>query len=468
MAYSIDRMPERISIGRETETGVTDVMIDCGAWIRKWPGMALHAIYTPDGGAPYILQTETDGSVLVWHVTDADTATPGTGRMEIVGEMDGRRKVSAMVKVYVAARMGGTVGEPPNAANPWADRVVEAAERITGMKVQAETLAAGSSATAAWDGEHGLLTIGLPKGEQGPKGEKGEKGPQGDKGEPGKDAVVDTTLTQSGQAADAKVTGDTLALKLTEPSTGLAVGKYFRIAAIDESGHAVLEAVDLPIANDKHAGMVQVSDYDGWYMYGNRLQARTIDSANFASTNNTAIIGKGTLNSILSTPSVMPPLTAEEQAAARKRMGLPGDYELIEEIICDGTAEAYTRNVDPSGNAYDFESVYIEIEIQAGNTYTTVFIRANDESGKFVLYDGLNAGKKNYTSYICSCCYADRGYYRGWSISQNIATSNVGGAQTVRSNRPVPIVSPIKKVYVNTNSGTFFAGDKIRIYGVIA
>ena len=190
MAYSIERLPERISIGRETETGVTDVMIDCGAWVSKWPGMTLHAIHTPEGGAPYILQTETVGSVLVWHVTDADTAKPGTGRMEIVGEMDGRRKVSATVKVSVAARMSGTVGEPPEAAKPWADRVVEAAERITGMKAQAETLDAGSSATAAWDGEQGLLTIGVPKGKD------------------GKDAVVDTTLTQSGQAADAKATGD--------------------------------------------------------------------------------------------------------------------------------------------------------------------------------------------------------------------------------------------------------------------
>ena len=182
MAYSIDRMPERISIGRETETGVTDVMIDCGAWVSKWPGMTLHAIHTPEGGSPYILQTETDGSVLVWHVTDADTATPGTGLVEIVGDTDGRRKVSATVKVYVAARMSGTVGEPPEAAKPWVESVIGAADRITGMKAQAETLAAGSGATAAWDGEQGLLTIGVPKGEQGPKGEKGEKGPQGEKG----------------------------------------------------------------------------------------------------------------------------------------------------------------------------------------------------------------------------------------------------------------------------------------------
>lgn len=62
----------------------------------------------------------------------------------------------------------------------------------------------------------------------------------------GKDAVVDDTLTQAGQAADAEATGDALAGKLTEPA-GIAVGKYFRVAAIDEAGHAVLEAVDAPV-----------------------------------------------------------------------------------------------------------------------------------------------------------------------------------------------------------------------------
>ena len=303
MAYSIDRMPERISIGRETETGVTDVMIDCGAWVMKWPGMALHAIHTPEGGAPYILQTETDGGVLVWHVTDADTATPGTGLVEIVGEMDGRRKVSAMVKVSVAARMGGAVGHPPEAAQPWVDRVVEASERITGMQAQAKTLDAGSGATAEWNGEQGLLTIGVPKGEkgekgdtgpQGPKGDKGDtgeqgpngvQGPQGEKGADGKDAVVDATLTQSGQAADAKVTGD-------------AIGQ-----------------LKDDLANKLPKSPV---NWESW--------------------------------------------TAEEQAAARERIGIPGDYELIDTItieedsVLDFTFPYPCKNVLIMGKASKFAS----------------------------------------------------------------------------------------------------------------
>ena len=43
-------------------------------------------------------------------------------------------------------------------------------------------------------------------------GAQGEKGDKGDKGDPGDGAVeLDTTLTQSGKAADAKATGDALA-----------------------------------------------------------------------------------------------------------------------------------------------------------------------------------------------------------------------------------------------------------------
>ena len=50
-----------------------------------------------------------------------------------------------------------------------------------------------------------------PQGPQGPKGEKGDKGDRGAKGEPGKDAVIDATLTQEGEAADAAATGKRLA-----------------------------------------------------------------------------------------------------------------------------------------------------------------------------------------------------------------------------------------------------------------
>lgn len=50
-----------------------------------------------------------------------------------------------------------------------------------------------------------------PQGTEGTVGPQGPQGPQGAKGEPGKDAVIDATLTQEGEAADAAATGKRLA-----------------------------------------------------------------------------------------------------------------------------------------------------------------------------------------------------------------------------------------------------------------
>lgn len=192
MGYCIDHLPSRLSIGRETETGVTDIRIDCTDWLEKWPGMAISAMYRPPEGEPYIVLAEMIGNSLVWHVSDADTAAPGTGRLELTGIAEGKRKLSALVDVQVARRLPGTAGDAPDPAKPWVDSVREAAERITGMQVATETLEPGSDATAQWDGEAGVLTLGIPSG-VGPKGDKGDPGPvgpQGPKGDTGETGPV--------------------------------------------------------------------------------------------------------------------------------------------------------------------------------------------------------------------------------------------------------------------------------------
>lgn len=49
-----------------------------------------------------------------------------------------------------------------------------------------------------------------PQGKQGPQGIQGERGPQGEKGDTGPAVALDTTLSLSGKAADAKATGDAI------------------------------------------------------------------------------------------------------------------------------------------------------------------------------------------------------------------------------------------------------------------
>ena len=104
-----------------------------------------------------------------------------------------------------------------------------------------------------------------PRGEQGPQGEKGEKGEKGDTGEagpagadgkdgaPGKDATVDATLSQSGKAADAKVTGNALATKAVIDDTTVGTDAWsskhlvdMLCPPLDETGNPV---VCYPVGN---------------------------------------------------------------------------------------------------------------------------------------------------------------------------------------------------------------------------
>lgn len=71
-----------------------------------------------------------------------------------------------------------------------ANAAEEAVDSYDAMTAEAETLEAGSQATASIDhsGDHPVLTVGIPVGEtgpQGPQGIQGERGPQGIQGEQG-------------------------------------------------------------------------------------------------------------------------------------------------------------------------------------------------------------------------------------------------------------------------------------------
>lgn len=89
--------------------------------------------------------------------------------------------------------------------------------------------------------------------------------------------------------------------KMTEPSGGLAVGKYFRIASIDDAGHPVLEAVDLPIASFSAEGVVRTwNDKLGTGVYNNLYISTTSKTiAQYLSMYDAGFVGKGTLENLL-------------------------------------------------------------------------------------------------------------------------------------------------------------------------
>ena len=81
-------------------------------------------------------------------------------------------------------------------------------------------------------GHASALALG-EKGEKGDTGEAGPAGADGKDGAPGKDATVDATLSQSGKAADAKVTGDELARKAVIDDTAVGTDAWSSKHIID-------------------------------------------------------------------------------------------------------------------------------------------------------------------------------------------------------------------------------------------
>lgn len=448
MDYTIDTLPSRLTLGRQTETGVNDIRIDMSEWLRQWPGLAISIWPTrPGEKAAYPADTYMDGNAIIWRVNNADTAIAGSGTVQIMGVADGQKKLSKIMTTYIANTTTGVTTGPPAAAQPWADSVAvsaasaqEAAQRaedaageIKGLSAAAQTLDAGAEATAEY--ADGVLTLGIPRGPQGvpgpqgeqgiqgvpgPKGDKGDTGAAGPQGKPGRDGADAEVTAGSIRAALGYEPADAAVVdtKLTEPAEGLAVGKYFRVATIDESGHAVLEAVDAP------------------------------------------------KEGLATTPTGWPTWTADEQAAARERMGIPGDYELIEEITLEEDVKSITRATEPDGKAYNFKSILFEMEVPSGVVHSNTFWFIKNGSA-ILCYPNRPIVSKNYVSYFQ--CGAERrnGFLIGWNNNLNTKSGKDGGT-TLRS-KCIALLTDLLITNIEIRAGdTFVSGEKFRIYGVRA
>lgn len=155
---------------------------------------------------------------------------------------------------------------------------------------------------------------------------------------------IDDTLKVKGKAADAAATGkavEELKGDLSDLApAGASVGQLFRVAAISEDGKYTIEPVDMldvqvngesvvadgvatiPIANGDIMGLVRPSLSFGLNVVNGNVYAARDDSSSFWYRPDEYFVGKYTLANVLKKPSLMPALTAEEQAAARERIGI--------------------------------------------------------------------------------------------------------------------------------------------------
>lgn len=158
---------------------------------------------------------------------------------------------------------------------------------------------------------------------------------------------------------------------------GAAVGQLFRVAAISEDGKYTMEPVDMldvqingssivqdgvaviPLSDSSRYGVAKI----GSGLYASNGYVSTNVAAEFEISSRRARRTIETNNLDIAVKAAMcdgkgAAWTAEEQAAARERIGIPGDYELIESFTMT-EAGIFDRNTEPDGTPYNFRKLLV-------------------------------------------------------------------------------------------------------------
>ena len=182
------------------------------------------------------------------------------------------------------------------------------------------------------------------------------------------------------------------------------------------------------------------------------------------------------INKLPKSPVNWEPWTVEEQAAAREKIGILGDYELIDDITTDEDVVSVIRNVTNSGDAYNFSAVALIINVP-GTPDKSGTVRVDlyyDKFNYIALVYGIagigNTGKRTIVIWkkLSDCLYI---YGGGNENTQNQVTPSRGFNLQDKMYEGAPYTGQTcTKIRVCPQGGTVMlpAGTNIKIYGVKA
>lgn len=278
-----------------------------------------------------------------------------------------------------------------------------------------------------------------PQGPQGEPGPKGDPGPQGAPGAPGSDA----------QATDVRIAGKSIT------ADGVA---------------------DIPVANGSTIGVVMTDNENGGFSTGlitvnNRLYLK--NAAPIEITNRTSRVPILANNMDYAVKAAMcdgkgAAWTDAEKLAARERLGLGGDFELIESYVMTQEAR-FSRAVTPSGKNYAFKKLFVIAynEVTSIPAWKTILPSLDGRSEPRVTIDGLTMATYMYTLAISA-----KGYNAIYfDVSRGIFDMSVEVFNTEAYSAQYPTRKTIPKKFnavtgFTVDSGGFPIGTKINIYGV--
>lgn len=280
----------------------------------------------------------------------------------------------------------------------------------------------------------------------GPKGDTGATGPQG---APGTDASVTAENIQS------------------------ALG-YTPVKDVQVAGSSVLDGgvAKVPIAKADAPGVVSVPipQDSGILNDGGSLKVSYATDAEISSRTGTrkAIV---CANMDYAVKAAMcdgngAAWTSAEQKAARERMGIPGDYELIEEIVLTEESRV-ARSKEPDGAPYNLATIMTRAEFPASDKTGNIYISYNigNEYNNIMSYF-LSPYKADAVKYGYSKVWVENSRYRSgwWTCVENHGQF----AQYYENPMQQDKYSIADGNIIGFSTDVMAAGTKITIYGVRA
>jgi len=313
-------------LGKKGENLATQVQFDVKDWIEEFGTGSFALLHQRKTDTqPHAVVITTSEGIVYWNVADTEVAIPGPGVCELQLTV-GTTIAKSVTWVTTTIDSLSPAGNPPAPWQSWVTQVLNAASSVEEAVEHYPYIDETSKHWIAWDVENeDWYDTGVSaKGENGISPHIGANGnwwigdvdtgvpasgtsndhrnlsnrnaanqhtmsaitglvtaledkydlpdsgiPYNDLSDSVQDSLdkADTALQSVPDTYRTSAAQDTIdATKLKEPSSGMDVGKYFRIASIDASGHAVLEAVDAPSSamKIKLAGTAKTPDSDGY------------------------------------------------------------------------------------------------------------------------------------------------------------------------------------------------------------
>lgn len=415
-------------LGRVGEKETRQIVFDCSDILAEYPGAEIICVMQRHcDRTAYLADAVLDGNVLTVTLTDADVSASGDLRIELRALVDGKIRKSAVYTGKVVSALRGAQDKPGNPIADVLNRIDMTISRAEESIAEAD--AAAKSAREVAD----TVQTKLDNGDF-----------VGAAGKPGSDASVTADNIQAAlgytPVKDVQLNGESL---VQDSMATIPLVGYNRLGAVqlDPAGFAAASV-------EGKLALVPPTDAQiSTHTYTQRpITPSCMDYAVTAAMTD----GKGAA------------WTAAQQAAARERMGIPGDYELIEEITISEAVTSFIRESTPDGTPYNLAGFFCVITSPGVDNAIT--LNQQIWAGETSLYNyGVRAVDAAVNSKSVLFARVNNKILHGEQYPV--------GAKYEFANAPrfakkfVPDGSPITKIIF---SGHIPANTKITIYGVRA